>query len=159
MQIRPLTKHDFDRLLDVIDDWWQAPVRHLLHPTALYQFGDTAFAAEDGGELCGFVAGFISQTDPSEAYIHLVAAAPVHRRMGVARALYEHFFAVVVGRGCRRVKAITRPANRASLTFHLRLGFELVEDSSVEVDGVMVVPDYSGPGQHRVVLVKALPGR
>ena len=35
-------------------------------------FTDTSFAAECDGRLAGFLAGFISQSRPGEAYIHFV---------------------------------------------------------------------------------------
>ena len=43
----------------------------------------------------GFVCGFLSQTDPEEAYIHFVGVSPEHRGGGVGRTLYERFFAEV----------------------------------------------------------------
>lgn len=42
MHIRMLTREDFDRLCLSLDEWWGAPVCHLLHPMFLEQFGDTA---------------------------------------------------------------------------------------------------------------------
>jgi len=108
MHIRSLTKSDFDFLVSVIDGWWGWPTRDKLYPVYLYQFGDTAFVAEEKGRVIGFVVGFISQTDPREAYIHLVATGPGSRRRGgIARNLYKQFFAAVAAHGCQRVRAIT----------------------------------------------------
>lgn len=113
-----MRKQDFDYLVTVVDEWWGRPVRHLLHPVFLYQFGDTAFVGEVEGAVVGFLVGFSGRRDPGEAYIHMVAVAPASRHAGVARALYETFFAAVAARGCRRIKAITTPGNRGSVAFH-----------------------------------------
>ena len=156
MRIRPMTKADFDYLLGTVDDWWGWPTAGKLHPVYLYQFGDTAFAAEEDGRVIGFVVGFVSQTDPTEAYAHLVGTHPQSRRRGVARALYRQFFATVVCKGCRRVKAIMLPINRTSLAFHRHMDFRPVEQGTIDIDGVKAVKDYSGPGEHRLVLVKDL---
>lgn len=89
--------------------------------------------------------GFVSQKDPSEAYIHLVGTDPGRRGRGRARALYEHFFAEARRRGCARVKAITSPKNAGSIAFHRAMGFEAA-----------TAVDYSGPGEARVVFVRPL---
>lgn len=156
MYIRHLTKSDFDYLLTVIDNWWGWPTSFKFHPVYLYQFGNTAFVMEDNGKVVGFLVGFISQTDPQEAYIHLVATEPQFRNKGIGRALYKHFFAEVLARGCCRVRAITMPINRESIAFHKQLGFRIWEDCAFEVEGVKAIKNYSGPGQHRVVLIKDL---
>ncbi|MEW6046691.1 MAG: GNAT family N-acetyltransferase [Bacillota bacterium] len=154
MTIRTMRKQDFDYLVTVVDEWWGRPVRHLLHPVFLYQFGDTAFVAENKGAVVGFLVGFAGQRDPEEAYVHMVAVAPASRHAGVGRALYESFIEVVAERGCRRIKAITTPGNRESVAFHTRMGFVMVTEDAVYVDDVPAVRDYAGPGQHRVVFVK-----
>lgn len=156
MHIRHMTKSDFDYLLTVIDDWWGRPTSYKFHPVYLYQFGNTAFVMEDQGRVVGFVVGFISQADPREAYIHLVAADPQFRSRGIGRALYNHFCAEVLARGCCRVRAITMPNNRDSIAFHQHMGFRILEVGAGEIEGIKAVRDYSGPGQHRVVFVKDL---
>jgi hypothetical protein len=55
------------------------------------------------------------------------------------------------------VRCITSPVNAGSVAFHRRLGFEVV-DAGGEQDGVRVSLDHAGPGQHRVLLRKSLPG-
>lgn len=156
MYIRHMTKSDFDYLLTVIDNWWGWPTSFKFHPVYLYQFGNTAFVMEDNGKVVGFVVGFISQTDPQEAYIHLVATEPQYRTKGIARTLYKRFFTEVFTRGCCRVRAITIPTNRESIAFHKHMGFRILEDHAIEVEGVKAVKNYSGPGQHRVVFIKDL---
>jgi RimJ/RimL family protein N-acetyltransferase len=53
---------------------------------------------------------------------------------------------------CSKVKAITRPTNLESIAFHKSIGMELTGDGIF--DGIPVVFDYGGPGEHRVVIVK-----
>jgi len=110
-------------------------------------FEGTSFVAEDAdGDLAGFVCGFLSQTDPEEAYIHFVGVSPEHRGAGVGRTLYERFFVEVLGEGRSVVRCVTSPANEESVAFHEALGFQVDR----------VVEDYDGPGEDRVLLLKRL---
>jgi ribosomal protein S18 acetylase RimI-like enzyme len=110
-------------------------------------FEGTSFVAEDSnGELVGFVCGFLSQTADDEAYIHFVGVDPVRRGGGLGRELYERFFEEVRSDGRSVVRCVTSPANERSVAFHESLGFEVER----------VVPDYDGPGEDRVLLVKRL---
>ena len=42
-------------------------------------FRDTSFVAERDGELAGFLVGFLSQSEPEEAYVHFVGVSPAER--------------------------------------------------------------------------------
>jgi len=109
-------------------------------------FEGTSFVAEDGDELVGFLIGFLSQTVDDEAYIHFVGVAPEHRGEGVGRALYARFFDEVGAQGRSVVRCVASPTSTDSIAFHEALGFETER----------VVPDYDGPGEDRVLLVKRL---
>jgi len=110
-------------------------------------FEGTSFVAEnESGDLTGFLCGFLSQTNPDEAYIHFVGVTPDHRGEGLGRALYEQFFDEVHAHGRTVVRCVTSPVNRQSVGFHEALGFEVDR----------VVEDYDGPGEDRVFLVKRL---
>jgi ribosomal protein S18 acetylase RimI-like enzyme len=110
-------------------------------------FEGTSFVAEDENEeLRGFVCGFLSQTEDDEAYIHFVGVDPEERGAGIGRALYERFFEEVRANGRSVVRCVTSPANERSVAFHESVGFEVER----------VVPDYDGPGEDRVLLVKRL---
>ena len=110
-------------------------------------FEGTSFVAEgEDGELLGFVCGFLSQTEDDEAYIHFVGVDPEQRGEGLGRALYERFFEEVRTSGRTVVRCVTSPVNQRSVAFHESLGFEVER----------VVPDYDGPGEDRVLLVKRL---
>jgi ribosomal protein S18 acetylase RimI-like enzyme len=109
-------------------------------------FEGTSFVAEEGDELAGFLCGFLSQSHGDEAYIHFVGVDPERRAEGVGAALYERFFEEVRAHGRSVVRCVTSPANEGSVGFHEALGFEVDR----------VVPDYDGPGEDRVLLVKRL---
>jgi ribosomal protein S18 acetylase RimI-like enzyme len=110
-------------------------------------FDGTSFVAEGkDGELVGFVCGFLSQAVDDEAYIHFVGVDPEQRGEGLGRALYERFFDEVAANGRKVVRCVTSPVNRRSVAFHESLGFEVER----------TVPDYDGPGEDRVLLVKRL---
>ena len=106
--------------------------------------------------VAGFLVGFISQGRPDEAYVHLVATAPAYRRRGIGRALYEHLFDLVRGRGCLKVLAITVPHNETAIAFHRRIGFHLREEGAAWLGALPFFPDYGGPGVDCVIMERTL---
>jgi ribosomal protein S18 acetylase RimI-like enzyme len=110
-------------------------------------FEGTSYVVDsDDGQLAAFLIGFLSQTDPEEAYVHFVGVAPEHRGEGLGRMLYERFFDDARAQGRIRVRCVTSPANEESVAFHEALGFEVER----------VAHDYDGPGEDRVLFVRAL---
>jgi len=147
VEIRHAEPSDHARVAAVIDDWWGGRrMRDMLPRLFFTHFRDTSFVAEDGGELVGFLCGFLSQTYADEVYVHFVGVAPEHRQAGLARELYERFFAAARAAGRTSVHCVTSPGNTGSLAFHARLGFEV----EAEVEG------YDGASESRVLLRKAL---
>ena len=128
--------------------WWEGREMAPMLPKLFFiHFEGTSFVAEDENEeLRGFVCGFLSQTADDEAYIHFVGVDPEARGSGIGRALYERFFEEVRANGRSVVRCVTSPANERSVAFHESIGFEVER----------VVPDYDGPGEDRVLLVKRL---
>jgi len=118
-------------------------------------FRQTSFVAEHGGDIIGFLIGFASQTFPDEAYIHFVGVHPEYRKKGLGQGLYDRFFEKARDLGRFKVRCITSPVNRGSITFHLQMGFS-TEPSEKTVDGIYVVEDYDGKGEHRVLFSKTL---
>jgi GNAT superfamily N-acetyltransferase len=150
--IRHAEPEDHAPIIRVVDAWWGG--RHMadmLPKFFFVHFRPTSFVAEEGGRVVGFLAGFRSLTFPDQAYIHFVGVDPAHRKAGLARALYDRFFAAVRALGCREVHGVTSPVNRGSIAFHLALGFELLPGDA-EADGVPYVSDHDGRGQPRVRL-------
>jgi ribosomal protein S18 acetylase RimI-like enzyme len=131
-----------------VNVWWGGREMAPILPRLFFlHFEGTSFVADDDeGELAGFVIGFLSQTDPQEAYIHFVGVSPARRGEGIGRMLYERFFAEARGQGRSLVRCVTSPANRDSIAFHEALGFEVDR----------VAEDYDGPGEDRVLLLKRL---
>ncbi|MGW8380380.1 GNAT family N-acetyltransferase [Streptomyces sp. ODS28] len=149
--IRSARPGDYEAILAVADGWWGRPVSALLNRLYLDHFCGTSLIAEEpdeegDGALAGFVIGFLSPARPELAYIHFTGVAPARRRDGLARELYERFFALAREAGRTEVKAITSPSNTGSIAFHTAIGFSVSEP----------VPDYDGPGQDRVVFHREL---
>jgi ribosomal protein S18 acetylase RimI-like enzyme len=156
--LRRPVEADHPRLIGQVDDWWGGGRKiQPLFPRLWFQhFSGTSWVAEDaGGKLVGFLVGFISPDHPGEAYVHLVATSPNHRRSRLGRRLYEQFFEDVQGRGVRRVSAVTWPGNRVSVAFHRAMGFVPSEGAEAQnLYGTPAFPDYDGEGDDRVVFMK-----
>jgi GNAT superfamily N-acetyltransferase len=156
-RIRHLSPDDYPLVISVIDQWWGGrPTAGTLPRLFFEHFTGTSFAAERDGSLAGFLAGFISQSRPGEAYIHFVGVDPAERGGGLGRLLYQAFFRAAQARGCTLVRAVTSPVNRGSVAFHQRMGFRL-EPGDAEVDGIPVSCGYDGPGSDRVRFLRILP--
>jgi GNAT superfamily N-acetyltransferase len=148
MQTRPLTKADYDQIVQVIDRWWGGPTSALAHPMFFYELGRMGRVVEtERGLMVGFLLGFICPDAPV-GYVHLVGIHPDYRRRGVARLLYSAFEQDCRRNGCERLKAITTQGNEGSVRFHDALGWLKTE-----------VADYAGPGRHRIVFMKELADR
>lgn len=120
-------------------------------------FNSTCFVAEGNGKIHGFLLGFLSQVDPNEAYIHLVAVDPKHQRRGIARRLYDRFFKTVRRMGRRRVSLIVNPGNDRSLKFHEEYGFQKSsKGKKIRLKRVAAIKDYNGPRKHMVLFHKDL---
>lgn len=154
--IRQLRPSDYGPMISVIDHWWNG--RHMADqlPHLFFEhFTDTSFAAERDGEVIGFLVGFVSQSNPAEAYIHFVGVHPEHRGRGLGRQLYQHFFAAAQTRDRDLIHAVTAPVNQASVRFHQQMGFD-IEPGDSEVDGIPVTSGYDGDSNDRARFVKHL---
>lgn len=159
VRLRRPVEADHRGLVAVVDGWWDGRRLHDLLPRLwLQHFTGTSWIAETGeGTLAGFLIGFLSPDSPHEAYIHMVATDPHLRKRAVARAMYEAFFGDLAARGARTVSAITWAGNRASIGFHLAMGFRIVDGpGSREILGVTAFPDYEYPGEDRVIFSRDL---
>jgi ribosomal protein S18 acetylase RimI-like enzyme len=145
--VRTAAPADYDRIAPVVDDWWGGRAMIGMLPRLFFvHFRETTFVAEEGGDLAGFLAGFLSQTHADEAYIHFAGVSPAFRRRGVGRLLYERFFAAARAHGRSVVRCVTSPVNEGSVAYHAALGF----------DTATVAPNYDGRGGDRVLMVKRL---
>jgi ribosomal protein S18 acetylase RimI-like enzyme len=147
VRLRRLREDDYPYVITRLDDWWGGRHVTAMLPRLFFQhFNDTSLAAEDDdGRLIGFLCGFVSQSNPHDAYIHFVGVDPSSRNAAIARSLYEKFFDTVRSRGCTSVACITAPVNEISQRFHSRMGFTM-----------LFQPDYDGIGGARIVMSRSL---
>jgi len=146
--IRHAQPSDYGRVIQHVNAWWGGREMAPMLPQLFFlHFEGTSFVADDGdGRLAGFIVGFLSQTDPDDAYVHFVGVAPEQRGSGLGRELYERFFEAAREAGRSTVRCVTSPVNETSIAFHEALGFEVDR----------VAADYDGPGEDRVLLLKRL---
>ncbi len=146
--IRHAHPSDYGRVIQHVNAWWGGREMAPMLPKLFFlHFEGTSFVAErDDGSIAGFLIGFLSQSDDTEAYVHFVGVAPDQLGSGLGRELYEHFFRAAREHGRTVVRCVTSPANEASVAFHRALGFEVER----------LVEDYDGPGEDRVLLAKAI---
>ncbi|MGG1660264.1 N-acetyltransferase family protein [Brevibacillus sp. NRS-1366] len=156
LAIRNVIEQDYSKMIAVVNDWWNGRQMSEMLPKLFFiHFQPSSFVVEEGGEIVGFLIGFISQTNPEEAYIHFVGVHPDKRKDGIGHEMYHLFFNEVKKRGCQTVRCITSPVNTASIKFHTKMGFQIEEGDKV-VDGISVNSDYDGKGNDRVLFVKSI---
>jgi ribosomal protein S18 acetylase RimI-like enzyme len=148
VEIRHAEPADYGRVIGRVNAWWGGRDMAPMLPRLFFvHFEGTSYVVDDGdGQLAAFLIGFLSQTDPAEAYIHFVGVSPEHRGGGLGRRLYERFFEDARAAGRTRVTCVTSPVNEGSVAFHEALGFT----------SESVAHDYDGPGEDRVLFVKTL---
>lgn len=148
MEIRHAEPADYGRVIGRLNAWWGGRDMAPMLPRLFFvHFEGTSYVVDDDeGQLAAFLIGFLSQTDPEEAYIHFVGVSPEHRGEGLGRKLYDRFLAEAKEHGRTRVRCVTSPANTESVAFHEALGFDVER----------VARDYDGPGEDRVLFVKQL---
>jgi GNAT superfamily N-acetyltransferase len=155
---RPL-EADYARIVEVIDEWWGGRrVRALLPRLWFQHFTGTSWILEaPDGRLAGFIVAFISQDDPTRGYVHMVGTDPNWRRSGIGRRLYEQALEDLRRRSVSRVHAVTWPGDRASVAFHVALGFRIDDGPGTQrLYGTPAYPDYDGYGEDRVVLTRRI---
>ncbi|GAE35743.1 GNAT family N-acetyltransferase [Halalkalibacter akibai] len=153
MKLRTIAEGDYEKIKPLINHWWGGrEMAHLLPKLFFTHFNNTSFIIEKDRQVVGFLIGFLSQTNLSEAYIHFVGVHPEYRNQNIARGLYQAFFDQIIDFGRTNVKCITSPVNKTSIAFHTKMGFS-IEDGDSEVNGIAVSKDYDGPGQDRVLFV------
>lgn len=156
MEFRTAREEDYYEISPQINDWWGGrEIAQALPRWFFSHFRDTILIAEEGGRIVAFVAGFMSQARPDEAYIHFTGVHPDYRRQGLARRMYDRFFDLARDHNRTVVRCCTGEVNRLSVKFHTGIGFEL-EPSPDEIDGLPLHKDYFGPGRDMFLFVKQL---
>jgi ribosomal protein S18 acetylase RimI-like enzyme len=159
MLIRNAREADFMSCVAIARSAWpEFNERESIYHIFCRFFSNTSFVCEQDAKIQGFLLGFQSQVDPTQAYIHLVAVDPQFQRQGFAKQLYQKFFDTAAGLGAREVRAIVNPDNAVSLAFHDKFGFHRdLHGETIQVQGVAAARDYNGPGIHMVPMVRLLP--
>ena len=157
---QPIIRHaepsDYRNIINVVNVWWGGrEMATMLPKLFLTHFRNTSFVAEYQGEIVGFVIGFVSQTFPSEAYIHFVGVHPEFRKSGLGRTLYERFFSASESHGCSKLRCVTSPVNKLSIAFHLAMGFTM-ENTGTYMAGIPFAKGYDGEGEDRVLFSRSL---
>ena len=159
MNIDHATHEDFLQILRDLPEFWSSsgPAKRTLpyhYPFLVHEFADTAFVVREGGMVVAYLFGFVATAEPV-GYIHLVGVRTSHQRQGMGRRLYEHFTEVARERGCDHLRAVTAPFNTDSRAFHAALGFEAT-GTARNADGLLVYPDYHGPGEDVTIFSKRI---
>jgi ribosomal protein S18 acetylase RimI-like enzyme len=137
---------DYDAIAAVMNDWWGRPIQNALPRLFLDHFYRTSLVVDGDSGPLAFLVGILSPSDPDQAYIHFVGVCPGARQQGLARQLYQEFFALARGDGRRLAHAITAPVNTGSIAFHRSMGFTVTGP----------VADYDGPGRDYMVFERQL---
>ncbi len=147
-----LNVHEFVDNVEVIDT----------HPPFFYKiilryFGDTCFIAEKGGEIVGFLLGFVSQNNPDNLFIWQIGVNPNMRKKGIAQKMLAEEEKEVKKRGCKRIEVTIAPENTVSKKLFEKLGYKNVsyrEGETIEVKGSTTVKDYYKPDRHFILYEK-----
>jgi GNAT superfamily N-acetyltransferase len=149
-----MEQDDCENVLKAAASWWGSDYSSdMLTRWYIHHFRETCLLAEENGRMIGFIIGFLSQSEPDEAYIRIVMVDPAWRGKGIGRALYESFFERVCVLGRNVIRCVTAPGKKDSIAFHTRLGF-MIEPQDQVLEGVPVFLNYDGRGANRVVFKK-----
>jgi ribosomal protein S18 acetylase RimI-like enzyme len=156
LKLRFVIASDYDTILPQINEWWGGRQMSDMLPKLFFEhFNNTSFIAEKDGVIIGFLIGFLSQSNFSEAYIHFVGVHPNYRKQKIGKVLYEEFFKISRQNSRSIIRCVTSPVNKASINFHLKMGFS-IEKGTQMIDGISVFQNYDGPNQDRVLFKKKL---
>ena len=117
MTLRPLSRADADPLLEM----WNVSARYdPMTPELLQEktWDDdnfdpaTTLISEEDGEITGFMAGLLRQTDDGlRGVIKLAAVAADHRRQGLGSHLLHRVESLLVERGAKTIRVCESPPN------------------------------------------------
>lgn len=151
LKIRNCKLSDHPRIISVLKDWWGGrDLTWMLPKLFLIHFTNTSFVIEKYDKLIAFLIGFLSPARPKEGYIHFAGVHPDYRRIGIGEFLYNHFFKICKENDRTTIKACTSPANKGSIEFHKKIGFE-ISTGNAEIEGIPVTLDYNRPNDPKVI--------
>ena len=157
VNIRNGRPSDHPKVLSVILEWWEGrDLRSNAKRVFFDHFSDTIFIAEVNNDLVGFIIGFLSQSKPKEAYIHLVGVRPDMRELGLGSLLYINFIEACHRYGRSIFQCCTSIMNKKSIEFHQRIGFSIEPGEGI-IDGIPVSYSYYGQDSPMVLFRKEVP--
>ena len=129
MILRNTKLKDYDRVLNVMIDWWGGrDLRNTVYKGFFVHFTETSFIVEDqNGSPIAFLLGFLSQTYRDEAFINWIGVHPDWRKKGIAKMLYSRFFEIARENERGRVTCTTALVNTDSMRWHRHMGFSVEE--------------------------------
>ena len=146
LSVHRATDDNFNEICREIVDFWDSDrTLSMHHVMYVHEMVDTSYVIRDRGRVVAYLFGFVVETQKL-AYASLVGVRKEYRRKRLAFRLYELFIEYARGRGCFTFKAVTTPANHASVKFHTEGLGMTVRD----------VKDYAGPGKDRAVFEKTI---
>ena len=156
LTIRNATPGDHEKIVSLIPEWWAGrDLSSSVLKVFFIHFNDTAYIAEIGGELVGFLIGFMSQSQEKVGYIHFAGVHPHFRKTGIGRRLYKKFYAACRIKGRSVVRSCTSPINKLSIRFHQKIGFEIEPGDGI-IDDVPVFLNYLGKDCPKVLFKKTI---
>jgi predicted GNAT superfamily acetyltransferase len=156
MHTRNIRPSDYPAIITVLNDWWGGRKVSVMLPCLFFEhFNNTSFIIEEDNQIVAFLIGFLSQSQPDEAYIHFVGVHPQFRKRAYGRLLYETFFSIARENQRQVVRCVTSPINTTSIAFHTQMGFQ-IEPGDADLDGIPYNPDHNGSGEHRIRFVRRI---
>ncbi|MEQ8320405.1 MAG: diaminobutyrate acetyltransferase [Rhodospirillales bacterium] len=77
-------------------------------------FSETSSLAELGGDVAGFVSGYVVPEEPDSLFVWQVAVAPDARGLSLAKRMVFDILRRPSAKGIRRIKTTITPDNKAS---------------------------------------------
>ena len=128
----------------------------------LRYFQNTCFIAEEGGEIVGFLMGFVSPVHESTYFLWQVGVSPATRGKGVGKLLLKAAENHLKEMDIRKIEVTVDPENEPSLRLFKSSGYMNIsrqEGETVHVLENLAVKDYYSPGRHFVLFEKRIPNQ
>lgn len=154
MKAEKLQPTDYDFIIANLNEWWGGRKMADMLPRLFFKhFTDTCFVIRENNCITGFIVGFISQVEKTNAYVHFIGVNPKMRGKHVGKKLYKHFFEVVKALGVKNVECVTSVKNEESIKFHKKIGFIIIEGDSINENGISYHKNYDGQNEDRVLFL------
>jgi len=120
-------------------------------------FKNTSLVVENtgNGNICAFLLGLVSQTNPQNAYIHLLCVDTKFRGKKLAPNLINKFIYIVSKLGSTNISLLSKPSNIKAIKFYNKQGFlSKKTNETLEEDGINIFKDYDGPNEDKIIFYK-----